>query len=135
MADDTLKEVDLSLDGFGKQKLLNTGVGYGQKILNLMFLRPGDIPSQPECGLNLPKLIRWKDIDLVTGNNMKETITTQIRRYLPEIPLTEVIIYSTKYRGQPVVIFDFKLVDDITITIGTKQEAGSLITYKIQIEE
>ena len=127
-----LKEVDLDLDKFQNQKLLSSEMGYAQKILNLLFLRPGDIPSLPDAYINFPKLCRWKDIDVVTGDSTKEFITTKIRKYLPEIPLEDLTIYSVNYKGQPVVILDFKLTTNKVISVGMVKKDQDLINFKIE---
>lgn len=127
-----LKELDFDLDGFGEQKYLTEAQSAAKQILMLLFLRPGDYPSLPELGINISKEIRYKYMDVITGGSLKERITTQVRKYCSNVDMTSLTIYSTKYNEQYIVILDFELQAEKTITIALTHVSNSLLNYKVE---
>jgi hypothetical protein len=127
----SLKELDFELDGFGEQKYLTEAQGAAKQILMLLFLRPGDYPSLPKAGINISRDLRYKQMDLIVGGALKEKITDQVQKYCPNIELEEVKIYSTKYKQQYIVIIDFLLKAEKTISVALTQVSSSLINFKV----
>ena len=127
----SLKELDFELDGFGEQKYLTEAQGAAKQILMLLFLRPGDYPSLPKAGINISRDLRYKQMDLIVGGALKEKITDQVQKYCPNIELEEVKIYSTKYKQQYIVIIDFLLKTEKTISVALTQVSSSLINFKV----
>lgn len=127
-----LKELDFDLDGFGEQKYLTEAQSAAKQILMLLFLRPGDYPSLPDLGINISKEIRYKYMDVITGGTLKEKITTQIRKYCSNVDMKDLTIYSTKYNGQYIVILDFELQAEKTITIALTHVSNSLLNFKVE---
>lgn len=132
MSSTVLKELDFELDGFGEQKYLTEAQSAAKQILMLLFLRPGDYPSMPDLGIDIPRQIRYKNLDSVTGGTLKENITSQIRKYCSNVDLKELTIYSTKYMGQYVVILDFELQAEKTISIALAHVTNALVDFKVE---
>lgn len=126
-----LKELDFELDGFGAQKYLTEAQSAAKQILMLLFLRPGDYPSMPDLGINISNEIRYKYMDVITGGTLKEKITTQIRKYCSNVDLVDLTIYSTKYDGQYIVILDFELQAEKTISVALTHVSNSLLNFKV----
>lgn len=132
MSSTVLKELDFELDGFGEQKYLTEAQSAAKQILMLLFLRPGDYPSMPDLGIDIPRQIRYKNLDSVTGGTLKENITSQIRKYCSNVDLKDLTIYSTKYMGQYVVILDFELQAEKTISIALAHVTNALVDFKVE---
>ena len=124
----TPKELDLALDGFGQQKYLTEAQSSARQIVQLLLMRPGDMPSIPDAGINISRVLRFKDMDVITGSSLKENISEPIRKYCPSIDLSEVTVYSTTYQSQYVVIIDFEVQAETTISVALSQATGSLFT-------
>lgn len=132
MSSSVLKELDCDIDGFGEQKYLTEAESAAKQILMLLFLRPGDYPSLPDLGINISKEIRYKDMDDITGGTLKEKITSQIRKYCSNVDLVEMTITSVKYMGQFVVLLDFELKAEKTITVALTHVSSSLLNFKVE---
>ena len=132
MATDAKKELDFDKNGFQDQKFLSEAQGYAKQILMLLFMRKGDMPSMPDLGVNISRRVRYKDMDMLTGGELKEDITNQLRKYAPSIPLEEVQLYSTKYKGQYIIILEFSLTAEKVknITMALARTSDTLINYK-----
>lgn len=131
MGSNVLKELDFELNGFGEQKYLTEAQSAAKQILMLLFMRPGDYPSLPDLGINISKEIRYKYMDDIVGGALKEKITTQIRKYCSNVELEDLSITSVKYRGQYIVLLDFKLKAEKTITVALTHVTSSLLNYKV----
>lgn len=126
------KELDFKLNGFHRQKVFTEAEAYARQLLTLLFMRPGDYPSLPEMGINIPKEVRYKNMDYVTGGALKEKIMKQIREYASQIDVKDLSIDSVKYKGQYYVLFNFQLQAEKTITVAvTKNKVSSLFDYKV----
>ena len=132
MAIDAKKELDFDINGFQDQKVLSEAEGYANQILMLLFLRKGDYPSDPTIGINISRRMRYKDMDMLTGGELKADITNQIRRYAPSIPLDEVNLYPTKVQGQYIILIEFILTAEKVkkITLALARTSSTLINYK-----
>lgn len=130
------KELDFKLNGFGKQKVFTEAEASSRQILSLLFMRPGDYPSLPNMGINISKEIRYKDMDYITGNVLKEKIVEQIRKYAAQVEMEDLEITPVKYKGQYFVMLVFKLVAERTITIAMtrKKKVSSLIDVQVQFD-
>ena len=127
-----LKELDFDVDGFGEQKYLTEAQSSAKQILMLLFLRPGDFPSMPNVGIDISRAVRYKNMDVLTGGKLKQDITEQIKTYCPDVGLQDLTIYSTQYKGEYVLILDFKLEAEKTISVALTTNSKSLINYKVE---
>lgn len=127
-----LKELDFDVDGFGNQKYLTDAESAAKQILIMLFLRKGDYPSMPDLGIDISRYVRFKNMDMVTGGALKERITTQMNQYCPGVQLKDVVVYATKYKGQPVLIIDFEVEAEKTISIAlTQATKKKTINFKV----
>ena len=126
------KELDFKLDGFGKQKVLTEAESMYRQLLLLLLLRPGDYPSMPEMGINISKEIRYKDMDYVLGNTLKEKIVTQIRTYAPQIELLDLNIWYSRFKGEYYVILDFILAAEKTISIALTRKNAKVLDIRVE---
>lgn len=116
----TVNEMDFNLDAFNNQKVYVGALAYAHRIKNLLFMRPGDIPSIPEAGLNIQS-IRFQDMDVLATGELKEKISTQISLYVYDITTDNIDISVNKYNGQ------YYLLIKITL-----QQLNSEIMYAVE---
>lgn len=116
----TVNEMDFNLDAFNNQKVYVGALAYAHRIKNLLFMRPGDLPSIPEAGLNIQS-IRFQDMDVLATGELKEKISTQISLYVYDITTDNIDISVNKYNGQ------YYLLIKITL-----QQLNSEIMYAVE---
>lgn len=104
----TVNEMDFSLDAFNNQKVYVGAMAYAHKIKNLLFMRKGDFPSDPDMGINIQS-IRYKDMDTLAAGTLKENLSAQISAYVIDISSEDISISVNKYNGQYYLLIGIKL--------------------------
>lgn len=61
-------------------------------VLRLMFMEKGTYPSDPDMGCGI-KAEMYQDIDSIK-TKVKNVVETQINKYLPDIPIYAINVYS-----------------------------------------
>lgn len=128
------KELDFSINGLGKQKVLTEAESTYRQLLLLLLLRPGDYPSKPEMGIHISRRIRYKNLDHVMGGSLKDEIVRQVRKYTPEVDMTDMNIWQARYKGEWYVILDFELLANKTISIAMTRKSTSLLDIKVEFD-
>ena len=118
-------ELCLEIDSFDKPKKLTKAQAWSQLILNIIFMRKGTYPSIPDLGIDIRKY-DYEFMD-VACNRLQEDIAYQQQTYLPEIPLNGVMVTSSDYKGQSIMVVqmqfqvDKNTVENTAITINTSK--------------
>lgn len=90
MLESDKKEIQLSLNSFNVPSQ-NTGIkAWIQLVTQLLFLRKGTYQSDPNMGVGLQDY-EFTEINN-TINELTNSITEQIRTYLPDVPFDSVTI-------------------------------------------
>jgi len=129
------KEIDFGVDNFQKQKVLNSNQSIAQIIVNLFFMRPGNIPSLPHIGINIHQYLYSID-DQVNIDGLKENIYRQCPALIPYLNMGEVKVFVAEYKGQGILMVAIPvLTDNTTILLGfTKNNSGDIL-FNYSIEE
>jgi hypothetical protein len=85
-----LQEHLLSIDNFGKPRILKDQHAAYTLIVRLLLLNPGEIQSHPEMGIGIVR--RYLYADTISIDTLKQEVSDQLSKYLPELVATEVII-------------------------------------------
>lgn len=111
MASEFKKEMDFALDNFGKQKYLSSVESIGQTILNLFVMRPGNIPSMPELGININQYI-YNLTDEIDVDEIKNKLQQQCSELLPYLILGEIRVFIQEIKGQDVLMIALQIETD-----------------------
>lgn len=95
-------ETSLSINSFDKPSELTDVGAWSQLMLNLIFLKPGSYPSQPEMGVGIEAYQYDFLEDAISELSAK--ISEQQQTYLPDVPLSGVQISKMDHNGQPILI-------------------------------
>lgn len=97
------KEVGFGTDNFGKPKILSIQDSIAQIILNILLMRPGNIPSLPHVGINIKKYLYAleEDIDVL---ELKNEIYNQCTELLPVLISDDIRFYINRMDGKDVLI-------------------------------
>lgn len=86
-----LREYTLSIDEFGKPKILTDNDAICIKLIEIGMLEPGTYPDHPYMGLGIRSRYRYTtDADL---ENLKTDYKNQVETYLPELKIADLNIY------------------------------------------
>lgn len=117
MAAEFRKEMDFSIDDFGRQKYLTSVESIGNIILNLFFMRPGAYPSMPELGININSVL-YGFSDEIDVDEIKNKLQTQCTELLPYLILGDIRVFIQNIKGQDVLMITIQVeVDTQTETL------------------
>lgn len=132
-----LKEVSFGLDDFDKPKTMSIKESIAQVILNVLFMRPGNLPSMPWIGINIQRYVYMKE-DEIDIDQLKNDIYSQCKAVLSFIDIGNVETYFTAYNGSAVLIINIPIIIDgntIDYMIGfTQDNMDSGVKYNFQVE-
>ena len=101
-------EMDFNLDSFNNQKMYKGTMAIAHRIKNLLFLKPGDLPSMPDAGINIQGY-RFQSIDAILSGELKEKLSDQITKYITDIPSDNINIDLSQYNGEYYLLIRFSL--------------------------
>lgn len=78
------QDVDFYMDDFGKPKMYTDKESIAKMILNLLLLKPGNLPSQPFMGVDIRKYLYMRE-DEIDVNEIKNAIYNSCHSLLPYI--------------------------------------------------
>jgi hypothetical protein len=103
------QEVLFGLDNFHKPKMLSLKDTVAQQIINLLLMRPGNLPSLPHIGINIEQYM-YRLQDDFDPEEIKQKIYNQCSELLSYISLGEVQIFITIYKGKDLLIVAIPIV-------------------------
>lgn len=131
-------ELDFGLDNFGNQKTLSEADTIAQLLLNILFMRPGQMPSMPHIGIDIKKYL-YRFEDEIDTTALKNEISSQCSTLIPYIDLSSMQLLTVNYHGEGVLMIIIPLMirgNDENLLIGLKKnkDTGG-ITFNYQIED
>lgn len=110
-------EVDFGLDDFGSQKILSPKESVAQLLFNLLFMRPGQMPSMPNIGINIKKYLYQFEEDLDV-NSLRAEISQQCSEIMPYLNTSNMALTVQEYQGHPLLLLVLPItIDDESSTL------------------
>ena len=129
------KELSLSINSFNQPTEVVGAKAWANLVTNLLFMTKGSYPTDPEMGCELQKY-EFSFIDEVS-DEIQETISEQVRTYLPDIPLESVSVTKEYVQsGQPIllIVLEFSYADgEIDNAVVAAEKANNLINFEVVI--
>lgn len=129
------QEFDFSINSFQKQKEYTGPMAYAIRIKNLFLMKPGQFPSIPEMGLDIPS-IRYQFMDTLLAGELRNKIMNQISAYT-DIQVSDVTISTMTVgdKGDVVLLIDVILTTAAkTITYAVLQKpSGTVVNFDFKI--
>lgn len=121
-------ELVLGINSFNKPAEKSGPNAWGSLVSNLLFMKKGTYPTDPEMGCELQKY-QFSFIDDVI-EEIEEIITNQIRKYLPDIPFDSVIISKeTSDTGKPILLILLTFItsnNENTVVVAAEQTDNNI---------
>ena len=126
-------EMDFNLDSFNNQKMYKGTMAIAHRIKNLLFLKPGDLPSMPDAGINIQGY-RFQSIDAILSGELKEKLSDQITKYITDIPSDNINIDLSQYNGEYYLLIRFSLYQtNQDIIFGMAQSKNDIVNFNFKI--
>lgn len=107
------RDVGLGKDHFQKSKIFNETDSLVNYILNILLMRPGNIPSMPELGVNIGQYIQPNMQKELNTEFIKGLIVSNCEDLLPYLSADEIIVtIAQDDYGRDVLIIKLPLVMD-----------------------
>lgn len=131
------KEVGFGLNSFGKQDILTNKETIAQLIENLLFLRPGQLPSMPFIGIDIYKYINPM-IDDQELANLSERIVSQCSVLLPYMEFTGVTVKSMVFQNRPILLIIIPINVDgesETLLLGARKDTNGRVIFNYEFDD
>ena len=126
-------ELSWGINSFNKPTELTGGKAWAKLVTNLLFMPKGSYPTEPDMGCELQKY-DFMFIDDVK-DDIEKNIRDQISTYLPDIPLSEIIVSSETIAGQRnimVIILKFTEKENESIVVAA-EKVNNLINFEVSL--
>lgn len=125
------KDPQFGLDNFQQPKLLSKNESVAQSFMNLLMLRPGQLPSMPRVGINISKYLYTFEDD-VTNNTLLEEIHDQVVDLIPEIDADNIQIVTVPVNGHSTMYIIAPIYGEETSILAgfQKKDEKILFNYK-----
>ncbi len=130
------KEVLFDFDNFKQPKTLSENETIARQIINLLMMRPGNLPSMPDVGINIEQYLYTLQEDLDSDEIIKQ-IYTQCGQLMPFISLREVkiLIYPYNEVDWLIVYIPFSTVIEETGLYLGFNSTGSQVNVSYQFKD
>jgi hypothetical protein len=125
------KEVVFGLDNFQQPKMLSDKETIAQNILNLLFMRPGNLPSLPHIGINIKQYLYKLDSG-IDPEEIKDKIYNQCSAVIPYIVLGDIRLFIAEQNGTSMLLLVIPIEGSDAIIYGFQKESstgGVLFNY------
>ena len=128
------KELTLGLNSFNTPKELSGVEAWIQLIINLMFIRKGQYPSNPKIGIG----IQDYDYNFVDDAiaSLQADLKYQTETFIPEVPIESIQVTSTTVERQNVLVIIITLRyknELVTSVVATAENSNHNIEFEIKI--
>jgi hypothetical protein len=120
-------ELVFGLDNFQRQKVLDSNNSLAQVILNIFFMRPGNLPSLPHIGINITSYL-YKFEDELDAEGLKEKIYSQCSELIPYLDIGNIKIFVANYKGNGILMIAIPIIGGDNILYAfTKDSTGNVL--------
>ena len=128
------KELTLGLNSFNTPEELSGVRAWVQLIVNLMFIRKGQYPSNPKIGIGI------QDYDYKFVDDAKAALQADLKyqteTFIPEVPIESIQVTSTTVERQNILVIIITLRYNnelVTTVVATAENSNHNIDFEIKI--
>lgn len=128
-----VNEMDFKLNNFNQQEIYTGVMAYAHRIKNLLFMKPGDFPTQPAMGINIQSY-RYQVMDDLISGALREELANQISSYIVDIPIENIQLSTGFYQNDYFLIIQIYLYQEQSeIVYGIQQPRGEIVNFNFKI--
>lgn len=122
MAESIKSEVGFGKDNFGNPKQYNIRDSISLIILNILLMKPGNLPSMPHIGIDIKSYLYLNE-NQINAEELKQKIYEQCHEMFIYLVASDIKIYITNQQGSNILLIY------LPIKINNKDDA---ILYSFQ---
>lgn len=130
-------EIAFGVDSFGKPKVLSDRDTLAQLIINILYLRPGQLPSMPMIGIDIYNYIT-PSVGEEGLNDLSTHITTQCSALAPYIELTGTFVKLMTYQGRPILLIIIPISyngTQETLLVGARKDTNGRVIFNYEFDD
>lgn len=107
------RDVGIDKDNFQKSRIFNETDSLINYILNILLMRPGNMPGMPELGVNIGQYVHPSMQSSINSEKIKGLITSNCENLLPYLTADEVFVgVAQDEYGRDVLLIKIPLILD-----------------------
>lgn len=135
MASTTIREPTFDLNDFDQPKEVEAPLSWMYDIIFLAFYEKGTFHDSPDIGVNITT--QYYDTKENAVFNIKKELSTQVSRYLSDIPVREINVASHYWeeKGVDIIVITvtFSVMDELITAAAYISLVDETLTYVIQV--
>ena len=136
------RDVGLIRDDFQKSTIYNRHQSLVNYILNILLMKPGNLPTMPELGVNITKYIKNNMSEILDPAQLQGLIASNCKDMLPFIDESRIFVANDIiHNGRSYLIISIPLMEEVeeqsTITAyyAFYRDELNKLHFNFQIEE
>lgn len=134
--DSEKKELTFGINNFNNPEEVTGVAAWTKVITNLLFMKKGSIPTDPEMGCEIQKY-EYAFIDDVK-DQIEAEITTQVQKYLSDVPFSGVTVSSEipETGGPPILLIVLSFSYDngeLQTSVIAAENSSNLLNFEVVI--
>lgn len=136
------RDVGLIKDDFQKSTIYNRHQSLVNYILNILLMKPGNLPTMPELGVNITKYIKNNMSEILDPAQLQGLIASNCKDMLPFIDESRIFVANDIiHNGRSYLIISIPLIEEVeeqsTITAyyAFYRDELNKLHFNFQIEE
>ncbi len=136
------RDVGLIKDDFQKSTIYNRHQSLVNYILNILLMKPGNLPTMPELGVNITKYIKNNMSEILDPAQLQGLIASNCKDMLPFIDESRIFVANDIiHNGRSYLIISIPLMEEVeeqsTITAyyAFYRDELNKLHFNFQIEE
>lgn len=105
------RDVGFGLNDFHEMQVYSEGESIARYLLNILLMRPGNMPGLPHIGLNVRDLL-YHSMDDIDSQDLKDKIFNQCNALLPNIVSEEIFVGVVEYNEKSFLLIRIPVLVD-----------------------
>lgn len=109
------RDVGIDKDNFQKSRIFNETDSLINYILNILLMRPGNMPGMPDLGVNIGQYVQPSMQSKIDSEKLKGLIVNNCENLLPYLTADEIYVgVAVDDMGRDVLLIKIPLIVDVS---------------------
>ena len=109
------RDIGIDKDNFQKSRIFNETDSLINYILNILLMRPGNMPGMPDLGVNIGQYVQPSMQSKIDSEKLKGLIVSNCENLLPYLTADEIYVgVAVDDMGRDVLLIKIPLIVDVS---------------------